>query len=225
MYMLVYVGDTLMKRARKVRNDWPGLFQERKRASEREADREREIFHASNFSVKVFTWWNYRASLKWKCKQAELSKAKRRSEKHISNVYSPPFYNLFIVSCMFNWIWSGAHKVFLHSTEDTLVGHLLLIMAVEFFIFMWRTIIHVKCCRDCALLSFALLCSMLYCLPQFYALSLSLSRYSSITYMQMGNVLVSIRLTWIVSTRNKKDEMEIEIDWGNGRKAERKRKR
>lgn len=196
------------------------LKRDSERASERQAgrlrDREREMyrnFHASNFNVKVFTWFTSRA---------KLSKAKQRSEKHITNVYSPPFYNLFIVSCMFNWIWSGAHKVFLHSTEDTLVGHLLLIMAVEFFIFMWRTIIHVKCCRDCALLSSALLWSLLYCLSPPLC-SLVFSRYSSITCKQMGNALVSIRLTWIVSTQNKKDEMEIEIDWE--RKAEGKRKR
>lgn len=54
-----------------------------------------------------------------------------------------PFHNLFIVSCMFNWIWNGAHKVFSSFHWGYFSwGILLLIIAFEFFMLMWRTIIH-----------------------------------------------------------------------------------
>lgn len=85
-------------------------------ALKRDSDRERArcegngcfFVHASNFNVESFHLVKSPSIVEMQNKQS-IRQRQSQSNAHISNIYSP-FYNLFIVSCMFNWIWNGAQS-------------------------------------------------------------------------------------------------------------------
>lgn len=96
VYYCMGGGGTSMKRARKVRNDWPGLAKERQRASERETGRQIEREKCTEIFMQVTSMWKFslgeitehrwNANKQSKAKQSKAKKWKAYHQRLLSSV-------------------------------------------------------------------------------------------------------------------------------------------